>query len=167
MNIEEKIINAVEYIKERERMHEVEDCVTCPLDIKNNGHYLPCDSFEVDYPEECVASVKKWLDRHPRKERTMADCRRIEELLVEQDKCAYCHQELVLCRNGYYYEFDNQIELAAGGRTCLYIGVDVDGNTVMRACGDDYTSDYHPKYCPECGRRLNEKGYQNEECKGF
>ena len=69
------------------------------------------------------------------------------------EQCRFCHQELVH-DNGYYNEFDNQIELASGGWTALYIGVNEIGEVVMRACGDSFTRDYFPKYCPECGRKL-------------
>lgn len=48
------------------------------------------------------------------------------------------------------------MELASGGWTSLYIGIDPNGRTIMRACGDDYTDNYYPKFCPECGRDLRE-----------
>ena len=72
----------------------------------------------------------------------------------KQGSCKYCHQTVVIDDNGYFDKFENQIELATGGWTALSIGVDVTGCTVMRACGDGFTDDYKPKYCPECGRKL-------------
>ena len=74
--------------------------------------------------------------------------------MSDQKNCKYCHQKPVVESDGYFSEFDNQIMLASGGWTELYIGVTRHGETVMRACGDDYTNDYYPKYCPECGRKL-------------
>ena len=71
-------------------------------------------------------------------------------------ECKYCHQEPVLL-DGDYYNHENQIVIATGPWTVLCIGVDKDGNTVMRACCDDYTDDYYPKYCPECGRKLRKE----------
>ena len=71
------------------------------------------------------------------------------------DPCRFCHQKLVL-DNGEYYEWNNEIEIVSGGWTTLYIGVDICGDTVMRACGDGRTRDYYPKYCPECGRSLTD-----------
>lgn len=72
----------------------------------------------------------------------------------EQDQCLYCHQKLVLYDDETYFEHENQIELARGGWTGMFIGINAQGDVIMRACGDDYTDDYHPKYCPKCGRRL-------------
>ena len=73
----------------------------------------------------------------------------------KQLHCKFCHQELVL-KDGCYYEFYNQILLASGGWTALYIGVNKTGETVMRASGEDLTDNYYPKYCPECGRKLSD-----------
>ena len=73
-----------------------------------------------------------------------------------QKNCPFCHQKLKLSRQSFYSNSDNEMELASGGWTCLYIGLDPNGRTVMRACGDDYTNNYYPKFCPECGRDLQE-----------
>ena len=75
---------------------------------------------------------------------------------IVQEQCLYCHQKLVLY-DGCYDEHANQIALVKDDWTLLAIGVDQSGNVVMRACGDDYTEDYYPKYCPECGRKLKNK----------
>lgn len=69
--------------------------------------------------------------------------------------CKFCGQKLVI-NDGIYRESDNQISIADGGWTWMYIGVNTAGKVVMRACGDDYTEDYIPKYCPECGRKLRD-----------
>lgn len=66
--------------------------------------------------------------------------------------CKFCEREY---DNTYDYGYiRNQTELVSGGWTTLYIGINSDNRIVMRACGDDYTDDYYPKYCPECGRGL-------------
>ena len=57
-----------------------------------------------------------------------------------QKNCPFCHQKLKLSRHSFYSNSDNEMELASGGWTCLYIGLDPNGRTVMRACGDDYTN---------------------------
>lgn len=72
------------------------------------------------------------------------------------DNCRFCHQAPVI-NDGYFYEGDNEIRLVSGGWTSLNIGVNADGDVVMRACGDNYTEDYFPKYCPECGRKLKKE----------
>jgi hypothetical protein len=55
-----------------------------------------------------------------------------------------------------YSHFENEVELVSGIWTAIYVAVTVDNKIVLRACGEDYTDDYYPNYCPECGRKLNE-----------
>lgn len=74
--------------------------------------------------------------------------------------CKFCEREYDNTKDEWF-EYDygyrrNQTELASGCWTALYIGINSDNRIVMRACGDDYTEDYYPKYCPECGRKLRE-----------
>ncbi len=75
----------------------------------------------------------------------------------EQKNCPFCHQTPVFLRNsiGTLDVTKCQKELTSGEWTTLYIGVDPKGHPVLRACGDDCTDDYYPKFCPECGRRLD------------
>lgn len=78
--------------------------------------------------------------------------------------CKYCEQKLNLTDDGcskYYENYENQIQIADGGWTSLYIGVNQDGKIVLRACGDNYTNDCEINYCPFCGRKL--KGEKNEK----
>lgn len=74
----------------------------------------------------------------------------------EQRTCPFCHQKPVFFKNlvGELNYCACQKELSSGGWTTLYIGVDRIGHTVLRACGEDCTDDYYPKFCPECGRKL-------------
>ena len=74
--------------------------------------------------------------------------------MSDQKNCKYCHQKPTIDPDGYFDKFENQITLVTGGWTSLSIGVDRHGETVMRACGEDFADDYYPKYCPECGRKL-------------
>ena len=67
--------------------------------------------------------------------------------------CRYCQQKPRFERDGGFYEWDNEIAVAEGGWTAMYIGVDADGAVRLTASGDD-RADYYPKYCPECGRRI-------------
>lgn len=75
--------------------------------------------------------------------------------------CEFCLQKPYIGSGGWFVEDENQIMIAKGNWCWMFIGVDKDGEIVMRACGDDYTKDYHPKYCPECGRRLRSTGGAN------
>ena len=69
-------------------------------------------------------------------------------------KCKFCNQVPVIDKDWGYDKYKNEIQLTGGGWTALYIGVDEHGKICMRACGDGYTENYYPKYCPECGRKL-------------
>lgn len=76
------------------------------------------------------------------------------------DDCKFCHQTPTFSESlidSWFDKYESQIELASGGWTVMYIGVNEGGDVVMRACGDDYTDDYFPKYCPECGRMLRSR----------
>lgn len=53
------------YLKEkREMIIQVEDCEDCPFSNDNNGIGLPCDEFEVEYPNKAIEIVQKWSDEH-------------------------------------------------------------------------------------------------------
>ncbi len=57
--------------------------------------------------------------------------------------CKFCDE------NRYYEEF-----VGESGKPYISIFlVNLCGNIFIRADGDN-TDFYHPKYCPECGRRL-------------
>ena len=75
---------------------------------------------------------------------------------MDRKPCKFCHQKPMFYGDNWFDKYESEIELASGGWTGLYIGVNAKGRTVMRACGDDYTDDYLPNYCPECGRKLTE-----------
>lgn len=62
-------MTALEYLKEKARMSKkcIEDCCECQLFSKNNVKKVDCAVLEMEYPEEAVAIVQKWLDKHPQK----------------------------------------------------------------------------------------------------
>lgn len=68
--------------------------------------------------------------------------------------CSYCNQKPKLDSDGSFENYWNEIEIAEGAWTSLKIGVDEEGRICMRALGDGYTENYYPKYCPNCGRKL-------------
>ena len=70
-------------------------------------------------------------------------------------KCEYCNQKLVLEKDGQYNSFKNQIEIASGGYTSVYIGINRENKFVIRGAGDDYTDDTIINHCPMCGKALN------------
>lgn len=71
------------------------------------------------------------------------------------NKCKYCRTDIAE-NDEFYGGIRENIELTSGGWTNVKIGVDKNGRVAIMGCGDDYTDHYYPKFCPECGRRLNE-----------
>lgn len=62
-------MDAVKYLKERERMCEKSKCFDCPFYEKNNHAGVNCRSLDRKYPEEAVAIVENWSAKHPIKTR--------------------------------------------------------------------------------------------------
>ena len=65
-------MDAVEFLKEKERMcrsYTCESCVKCPCDDINNGFDMTCDCLAGEKPEEFVAIIEKWSVEHPAKTR--------------------------------------------------------------------------------------------------
>ena len=58
-------------------------------------------------------------------------------------------------RKEYTGDWRNEFEIARGPWTVIYGGVNCDGEVRLTASGDG-RADYYPKFCPECGRRLND-----------
>ena len=55
------------YLKERKRMCERNQCDECSLGSNSNGTNKTCRVFENDYPSEVMKIVQKWSDEHPPK----------------------------------------------------------------------------------------------------
>jgi len=53
------------YLSERKRMCERNQCDECPLSSKINGTNKICRVFENDYPSEAMKIVQDWSDRNP------------------------------------------------------------------------------------------------------
>lgn len=71
--------------------------------------------------------------------------------------CEFCNQEPVFDgeeTEENYLDYASEKALSGGGWTTLFIGVDAKGRIVLRACGDGYTDNYYPNFCPVCGRDL-------------
>ena len=63
-------MNAVDYLKERERMTKgrcpiSEKCCKCPFNHNNNGKQISCTQIEEKYPEQAVEIVEKWAKENP------------------------------------------------------------------------------------------------------
>ncbi len=72
---------------------------------------------------------------------------------MRKNGCEFCNQKPVFSQ-GKYREFESRIRLATGPWVRMYIGADENGRVVMRAYTDGSSGNYYPKYCPECGRKL-------------
>lgn len=62
-------MDAVKFLKEKERMCREHDCFDCPLGKKNNERGLGCPALENQYPETAIAIVEQWSREHPIKTR--------------------------------------------------------------------------------------------------
>lgn len=62
-------MDAVKFIKERERMCDSDKCINCPLYKENNLAGVSCELFEKHNPEVTVEIVEKWSKEHPVKTR--------------------------------------------------------------------------------------------------
>lgn len=77
--------------------------------------------------------------------------------MSRRKKCEFCSREPIFEKGGSYLRYRNETEIASGLGIEMYIGVDENGKVIMGACAEDYTDNYYPKYCPECGRKLQER----------
>ena len=69
--------------------------------------------------------------------------------------CEYCNQKFVKKKkNEQFNKYDNQVHLVSGGWTSVLMGLNEQGEFVLRGCGEDYTDDIVINYCPFCGRKL-------------
>ena len=68
--------------------------------------------------------------------------------------CKYCSRKPERDSSDMFYEWEDEETIANGQWTTMYIGVDEHGRLRLTARGDG-CADYFPKYCPECGRKLN------------
>lgn len=75
--------------------------------------------------------------------------------VATNNSCIYCHRKPKFFPDGFFCVSDNEVILESGGWTALYMGVDRHGRVKITASGDDRV-DYYPKFCPECGRKLEE-----------
>ena len=55
------------YLKERKRMCERNQCDECSLGSNSNGTKKTCRVFENCYPDKAMEIVQKWSDEHPQK----------------------------------------------------------------------------------------------------
>ena len=62
-------MDAVKFLKEKERMCREHDCFDCPLGKKNNVRGFGCPALENQYPETAIAIVEQWSREHPIKTR--------------------------------------------------------------------------------------------------
>ena len=74
---------------------------------------------------------------------------------MENKECKICGLKQHFYMDGMYNLYDSCIDLARGGWTEVRAGKDKDNKVIIYGQGDGTTEPYHPKYCPECGRKLH------------
>ena len=58
-------MDAVEFLKEKKRMCEPNDCINCPMGRVQRNDDKPCAEYIWDCPEKAVAIVERWSSEHP------------------------------------------------------------------------------------------------------
>ena len=104
-------MDAIKYFEEKKRMLDSlgrvnyrctgVDCDECPLGYTNNGKKVSCGGLELEYPEEAVAIVEKWVEEHPQKTILMDFLEKFPKAELGEDGVPYycCPSEL-----GYEHE---------------------------------------------------------------
>lgn len=62
-------MDALKYLKEKQRICDKLRCEICPLSRRSNGTEYDCEDLELERPELCVDIVEKWSAEHPVKTR--------------------------------------------------------------------------------------------------
>lgn len=57
-------MDAIKYIKEKNRMCDAVRCLDCPISSTNNGTKLNCDNFVLECTEKAVELVEKWSEEN-------------------------------------------------------------------------------------------------------
>lgn len=93
------------YLKEKARMLKsvgngeiccYVKCSNCPLSI-GNPYTVNCHVFEVEYPNEAEAIVRKWAKEHPRKTRKDVLLEKFPNAILNDNGCpAACARDLGL-----------------------------------------------------------------------
>lgn len=60
----------VEVMKHKKRMCDTlyckgHKCTKCQMDFENNGKFLDCRTFVIDYPQEAEEIIMKWAKENP------------------------------------------------------------------------------------------------------
>jgi hypothetical protein len=58
-------MDAVKYIKEKDRMCKSSLCRNCPISADNNGEDIHCSEFTLKCTEKTVELVEKWSEENP------------------------------------------------------------------------------------------------------
>lgn len=60
-------MDAVEFLKEKERMCEIISCTQCKLSTFFNEENMRCGDYRREYPEKYVDYIEKWSKKNSRK----------------------------------------------------------------------------------------------------
>lgn len=78
-------MDAIEYLKNKERCVCRSSCLRCPFDSTNNGKNVECEDLEVLYPERAVEIIEKWSAEHPVKTRQSEFLKIFPDAITEND----------------------------------------------------------------------------------
>lgn len=75
---------------------------------------------------------------------------------MENKECKICRLKAHFWDDGEYLQYESSVKLVDGGWTSIFAAKDENDKVYIYGLGDDYTENYYPKYCPECGRKLHD-----------
>lgn len=78
-------------------------------------------------------------------------------------KCKYCRDRVPKYHEDgggdfFYWEWENSDSLATGDLCTLEMGIDENRKIIIFGNAEELSNYYYPKFCPECGRKLKDKG---------
>ena len=91
-------MDAIEFLKEKDRMHEMMkgNCEKCGLSYANNGMRANCIGLFGECPEKAVEIVERWAKEHPRKTRQSEFLKLFSNARIAADGCigGFCPNDL-------------------------------------------------------------------------
>lgn len=74
--------------------------------------------------------------------------------MESMESCKFCGIKPKFYTKDEYASYESRITVVDGNWVAMYFGAEKDGTLFMSASAESETDHYHPKFCPECGRRL-------------
>ena len=95
-------MDAVKFIKEKQRMCGTTKCRDCELHREKNEMGMDCYTLINNYPKEAVAIVEKWSQEHPRKTMQQDFLEKFPKAELDENGAPnFCPEDLGYCKETY------------------------------------------------------------------